>query len=364
MSVGFIIGILANIGVKMTGMEILPMTALDIFDNNKTKANSNNSLNLTLSIQNSIRDVINNNINKVVNIIAKSKVDIENISPKYLNEVVNDNDYETIGSGFLINKKGYIVTNYHVVQHSKKLKISFIGTNWIDASLLAYDKKFDIAIIKSNELINIEPVKFADSENLHIGDFTIAIGNPYGLEGTANFGIISGIGRNKIGHDSNWSKFKNYIQTDAPINQGNSGGPLLNIKGEVIGMNSAIYSPSEGSIGIGFATPVNTVKAVAKRLIKYGRIEHVFVGINYDHSQKKSQNGIYIKSIYTDSPAHKAGLVPGERIIKLNNIPIYSGYHFDMALLDYRIGDNLTITVYNTKEKNEKEITFKLTEEI
>ena len=234
---------------------------------------------------------------------------------------------KSIGSGFIISKKGYIVTNAHVIENAKNIVVIFENEKEFQAKIVGVDTISDIAVIKIEAGNNIPVVSLGDSESIKIGNLAIAIGNPFGLSGTFTFGVISAKGRNEGIFDRN-AVFKNYIQTDASINKGNSGGPLLNIHGQVIGINTAIYTGGgSGSVGIGFAIPVNVAKNVITQLISKGSVDRGYVGIlirNLDDSiakfhKLKNSDGVLVNSVEPKGPADKAGVKPGDIILKVNN---------------------------------------------
>jgi len=345
---GFILGILLNINFKLSSMEVFPFSDISLSEDSEQ-----NLINISgvSTIQRTINKSIQKAIPSVVNIVAECQKKDTSITYTYLNGNFKSG-YETVGAGFVINRRGFIVTNYHVIESAKKLKICFVNSDWQEAKIYAYDKATDIALIKTKNIPKgVRVSKVANSDNVNIGDFALAIGNPYGLEGTVNFGIISGLGRSKIEANSPAGIYKNYIQTDAPINQGNSGGPLLNIDGEVIGMNTAIYSPSEGSIGIGFALPINAVMVIVNDLIKNRKFDLGYLGINYDHSKRFFDLGVMIDSVYTNSPAYTSGFMPGDIIMTCQSKVVRSGWDLDQLLIRYKVGDELNFII---KRENEK----------
>ena len=234
-----------------------------------------------------------------------------------------------LGSGVIYNKKGnkyYIITNNHVIEGVDKIKIIVDANNSYDGKILAGDPDVDIAIVEIETKDQLQIAKFGNSDNLKAGDFVIAIGNPFGLQGTMTFGIISALGRGDI--TAGRVNLTNFIQTDAAINPGNSGGPLINLKGEVIGINTLIYSRSGGNVGIGFAIPGNIAQNIANQIIEKGKVEHGWLGIYFELLTKETikklnlknvKTGIYVTQVVEDSPADKAGLKAGDIILELNN---------------------------------------------
>ncbi|WP_343153905.1 Do family serine endopeptidase [Buchnera aphidicola (Mindarus keteleerifoliae)] len=234
-----------------------------------------------------------------------------------------------IGSGVIINAEhGYIVTNNHVVQNANKIQVKLNDGRLYNANLIGQDELSDIALLKLNNAKNLIAIKMIESENLKVGDYTIAIGNPYGLGETVTSGIISALGRSGL----NNSHYENFIQTDAAINKGNSGGALVNLEGKLIGINTAILSPDGGSIGIGFSIPTNIVKNITDQIIKYGHVIRGELGIigtelTFDLSKAMSlklRRGAFINQVFKNSSADLSGIKPGDIIISLNKKPIFN----------------------------------------
>ena len=234
----------------------------------------------------------------------------------------NHTNNSIAGSGFIVSSDGYVVTNYHVIKDSKIIKvISNIGI--YDALLVGYDNRIDIALLKISSDKEHSYVKFADSSNIEVGDFIVAIGNPYGLGGTVTTGIISALNR-----DINMTPYDNFIQLDAAINRGNSGGPTFNMDGLVIGVNTAIISPTGGNIGLAFSIPANDVKKSIDDLKNYGYVKRSWIGINIQPLDQnmleaidiKGYNGsVIITNINPDSPALKYNLQIGDIIYAIND---------------------------------------------
>jgi S1-C subfamily serine protease len=226
-----------------------------------------------------------------------------------------------LGSGFVFDKAGHIVTNYHVIRGAETVNVSFSNDESVRASLVGADPSTDLAMLKVNTPSRgLTPLVLGDSTSVQVGDQVVAIGNPFGFERSMTAGIVSAIGR--VLQAPNNLAIDNAIQTDAPINPGNSGGPLLNARGEVIGVNTQITtgSNSDGSVGIGFAVPVDTVKSVAAQIIRHGKAEHAFLGIEATSITRDiarlfrlPQHGLLVDSVVPDSAAAKAGVRPGRR---------------------------------------------------
>ncbi len=226
-----------------------------------------------------------------------------------------------LGSGFVIKQNGTVITNNHVIQNAEGILVKFTDGKEYEAKLIGTDPISDIAVLKIQSNKKFPAVKFADSDKAKVGDWVLAIGNPFGLGGTVTQGIISAINR-----DINMGRYDNFIQTDASINQGNSGGPLFNMSGEVLGINTAIFSNSGGSVGIGFAIPANFAKNVIEQLIKYGETKRGWLGVRIQTVTKEIADslglnetiGALVTDVNKNSPADKAGLQQGDIITEFN----------------------------------------------
>ncbi|MBU0991176.1 MAG: DegQ family serine endoprotease [Proteobacteria bacterium] len=228
------------------------------------------------------------------------------------------------GSGFIISKDGYILTNHHVVGEADKITVVLQGGKEYDAKPIGTDPKSDVAIIKIEDAKDLPVLPLGDSDALEVGEWVMAIGNPFGLSHTMTVGIVSAKGRNAVGI----TDYEDFIQTDAAINPGNSGGPLINIDGEAIGINSAIFSRSGGYMGIGFAIPINMVKIIKDQLIDKGEVTRGYLGVviqDLDADLIKSfglameTQGVLIADISEDSPAAKAGLKRGDVVLRFDS---------------------------------------------
>ncbi len=230
------------------------------------------------------------------------------------------------GSGIIIDRRGHIVTNNHVVEDAGSLEVTLADGSKVRAKLVGRDPLNDLAVIR----IDVPPVKLqvvtlGDSSQLQIGQIAIAIGNPFGLDRTVTTGVVSSLGRSL--RTESGREIRGVIQTDAAINPGNSGGPLLNSRGEVIGINTAIFSPSGGSVGIGFAIPINTAKRIVPELIARGRVSHPYLGIsglsvNAEVSRVLElpvEHGVLVVSVSQQSPAAKSGIRGGQRRVRVGN---------------------------------------------
>lgn len=231
---------------------------------------------------------------------------------------------EGLGSGFIMEKSGYIITNNHVVSDADKLTVTLLSGKEYKAKVIGTDPPTDVAVIKI-EADDLPVLEFGNSDNLRVGDWVIAIGNPFGLTSTVTVGVASAKGRSGIGVED----YEDFIQTDAAINMGNSGGPLLDARGKVIGINTAILSPSGGSLGIGFAIPSNVAKTIYKQLKENGHVTRGYLGVaiqqltpslaQYFHLTQGK--GILVAEVSKDSPAEKAGLKQGDVIMRIDDKP-------------------------------------------
>ncbi len=227
------------------------------------------------------------------------------------------------GSGFLISADGHILTNNHVVENAEKMTVTLADNSKVEAKLIGTDPQSDVALIKIDVPQELPTLPLGDSDALDVGEWVIAIGNPFGLNQTVTVGVVSAKGRSRVGIN----EYENFIQTDAAINPGNSGGPLLNIYGQVIGINSALYSRTGGYMGIGFAIPINMVKSIEDQLQKHGKVTRGWLGvIIQDVTQElaesfglKRAEGILVSEAQPDSPAAKAGIKQGDVILKLDD---------------------------------------------
>ncbi|MGK2888888.1 MAG: serine endoprotease DegP [Candidatus Malihini olakiniferum] len=238
-------------------------------------------------------------------------------------------NFQALGSGVVINaEKGYVVTNNHVVENADKIQVRLYDGRRYDAKVIGKDPRTDVALIQLIDFKNLTAIKIADSDQLCVGDYTVAIGNPYGLGQTATSGIVSALGRSGL----NIENYENFIQTDAAINRGNSGGALVNLNGELIGLNTAILAPDGGNIGIGFAIPSNMVKNLTAQLVEYGDVKRGELGItgtelNSDLAQAMkvdARRGAFVSQVRLKSAADEAGIKAGDVILTLNDKPISS----------------------------------------
>jgi S1-C subfamily serine protease len=271
------------------------------------------------------------------------------------------------GSGFIVSKDGYVITNFHVIQNAQKLEVSLSNGKTYTAKLMGGDASTDVALLKIDDPAGFPYVDIGTSSDLVVGESVFAIGNPFGLKSTYTTGVISSLDRSI--KTPNNRLVENVIQTDAAINPGNSGGPLLDSEGRVIGMNTAIFSPSGGSAGIGFAIPIDRVNRVVAELKDHGKVIRPYLGLSIglelnpylaQNLQLPVKQGLMVAEINPGSPAAKAGLMPGTRALKAGNRmipfggdiitkidgrPATSSQQFLSLVESKRPGDTLTLSV-------------------
>ena len=263
-----------------------------------------------------------------------------------------------LGSGFIIDAKGIVITNNHVIQGAEDILVTVNGEKEFKAKIIGADPLSDIAVLEIQSKEKFVPLQFGDSDKARIGDWVIAIGNPFGLGGTVTSGIISARNRS-IG----LSRYEDYIQTDASINQGNSGGPLFDMNGDVIGINTAILGQS-GSIGIGFSIPSNSAKKVINQLIKYGETKRGWLGVRIqvvtkeiaDIEKLDKPRGALVASVAENSPSDKAGIKAGDIILEFNNTEIKEMKELPKIVAQTEVGKTVEVKVW----RNKKEITKKI----
>jgi serine protease Do len=266
---------------------------------------------------------------------------------------------QSLGSGVIVSPDGYIITNNHVVEKSDEIKVTLLDKRTFKGRIVGADPKTDIAIVKI-DATNLPTIPWGDSEKLQVGEFVLAIGNPYGLSHTVTMGIISAVGRANVGV----ADYEDFIQTDAAINPGNSGGPLVNIQGELIGINTAIFSRTGGYQGIGFAVPSNMVRPIMSQLIQKGKIIRGWLGVTIQEltpelSQKfgleKSQ-GALVSDVAKRSPAERAGIMRGDIILEFNGKEVKDVGNLRNMVAQSKVGSDVTIKIL----RSGKEYTVRL----
>lgn len=267
----------------------------------------------------------------------------------------------SLGSGFIIDEKeGYVVTNSHVVDQADEIKVTLYDDTTLDATLVGRDSKTDLAVLKITASdVKLTAVEWGNSQNMRVGDWVLAVGNPFGLGGTVTAGIISARQRN-----INAGPYDDFIQTDASINRGNSGGPMFNMAGNVIGINTAIFSPTGGSVGIGFAVPSELARPIIQQLIQYGQTRRGWLGVRIQTvTDEIAENlgldqakGALIASITPSGPADKAGLKTGDVIIGFDNKDIEQMRNLPRIVADTEIGKSVEITVWRQGKVSKKTV--------
>jgi serine protease Do/serine protease DegQ len=298
----------------------------------------------------------------VVNIAVSSKVQIQNplLNDPFFRRFFNvppgqqqpqEREEQAIGSGVIVDAaKGYVLTNNHVVEHADKIKVRLNDDRQFDAKLIGTDPQTDLAVLQI-KADGLSALPLGDSSQLQVGDFVVAIGSPFNLRQTVTSGIVSGLSRDT---GSNDGSYQDFIQTDASINPGNSGGALINLRGELVGINSQIYSQSGGSIGIGFSIPVNLAKSVMSQLIANGKVERGIIGINGQSltpelvkalGLKDNTHGALVSKVGAGTPAEKAGLKEGDVVIQANGKPIKDMLELRNLIGLMKVGDKVDLTL-------------------
>jgi len=227
----------------------------------------------------------------------------------------------SLGSGVIVSQDGYILTNHHVVESADQIEVAFADGRNAKGHIVGTDPETDLAVIKVDVSYPLPAITFANGDTTHVGDIVLAVGNPFGVGQTVTMGIVSALKRNHLG----LSTFENFIQTDAAINPGNSGGALVDASGSLLGINSAIYSPNGGSLGIGFAIPVSTAKKVMEQIIQTGSVTRGWIGVAVqdmtpelaESFKLKAAHGVLISEIMRGGPADKAGIKPGDILLSI-----------------------------------------------
>lgn len=260
-----------------------------------------------------------------------------------------------LGTGFILSSDGYICTNHHVIARVDKITVKIDNKSYT-AKIIGSDERTDLALLKINPDEKLKPVFLGNSDEVMVGDWAIAIGNPFGLDKTFTVGVISATGRKDV---DLMGGSQSHIQTDASINPGNSGGPLINIDGEVIGINRMIYSRTGGNLGIGFAIPINKAKTVLEELKKYKKIKRGFLGVqivplNEEYAKEiglKNNEGALVGALVDDSPAQKGGIMVGDVILEVKNKKIKNYADLVEIVEKTKIGKTLKVVVWRKKSR-------------
>lgn len=260
-----------------------------------------------------------------------------------------------LGSGFIIDHDGYIVTNNHVIENADEIKVKLANEKEYDAEVVGRDPKTDLALIKINDARGLIPLQLGDSNRLRVGTWVVAIGSPFGLDQTVTAGIVSAKGRS-IGA----GPYDNFIQTDASINPGNSGGPLMNMEGEVVGINTAIMSRSGGNNGIGFAIPINMARKIVEQIKNDGEVTRAWLGVVIqdlspelaEYYSIESEKGVLVTQIYKGDPAERAGIRANDIITEVDGEKVSSSRELSRKIANLVVGDQVPITIVrNGKEE-------------
>jgi len=266
----------------------------------------------------------------------------------------------SLGSGVIVSAEGYILTNNHVVESADEIDVALADGRTAAAKVVGTDPETDLAVIKIN-LPNIPAITLGQPDDTKVGDVVLAIGNPFGVGQTVTMGIISALGRNNLTDNA----FQNFIQTDAAINPGNSGGALVDINGNLLGINTAIYSQTGGSVGIGFATPVSTVKAVMEQIISQGQVVRGWIGVEpqditpelAESFGLKQKSGAIIAGVIRGGPADKAGMKPGDILVSIAGKPVRDTTEMLNLVAQLKPGNTAKIVVFRNKQEPTLEIT-------
>ncbi|MDR4124705.1 S1C family serine protease [Yanghanlia caeni] len=254
----------------------------------------------------------------------------------------------SLGSGVIVRADGYILTNYHVVEAADSIRVALNDGREADARVVGADPETDLAVLKI-QLPKLQAIEFDEDERLRVGDVVLAIGNPFGVGQTTTLGIVSALGRNRLGINI----YENFIQTDAAINPGNSGGALVDAHGRLVGINTAIYSETGGSLGIGFAIPARSAQTILEEIIRSGKVTRGWVGIEPQDITPdlmrafglKQQNGLIVAGVLRGGPAHRAGLRVGDIVLALDGEPLPDSIAFLNAVAPLKPGTDVQLTV-------------------
>ena len=313
-----------------------------------------------VGVHNSVKD-------SIVNIRTKKTVTVNTYNP--LEELLygrsggqEKRESGSLGSGFVVSKDGYVVTNNHVIDGADEIYVKFSNGREYRTKLVGTSPEVDIAVLKIDSNETFKPLEFANSDQVQIGQWSIAFGNPLGLNDSMTVGIVSAAGRSSLGIE----EIENFIQTDASINQGNSGGPLIDITGKVIGVNAAIYSQSGGSVGIGFAIPANLVTTVKDSIIATGKFEKPYIGIylgNLDADKVKalnlkSSNGVFIAGTVPNGPAAAAGITKNDIITAVDGKEVNSAGAFVGEIAAKKVGQSVKLTISRNGKTSEVSVTL------
>jgi serine protease Do len=267
----------------------------------------------------------------------------------------------SLGSGVVVAADGYIVTNHHVVNKADEIKVLMSDKREFKAKLIGSDSKTDLAVLKV-EADGLHTVPWSDSDKLEVGEFVLAVGNPFGLTQTVTMGIVSAVGRASMGI----AEYEDFIQTDAAINPGNSGGALVNTKGELVGINTAIYSQSGGNMGIGFAVPSNMARSILEQLVKNGKVVRGWLGVSIQELSPElasqfglpDTKGVLVSDVLEGSPAKRAGFERGDVIVAFDGKPVDTPTHLRNVVAQALVGKKVTVKFVRDKKERTVEVTI------
>lgn len=254
----------------------------------------------------------------------------------------------SLGSGVIVRSEGYILTNYHVVEAADSIRVALSDGRESDAKVVGADPETDLAVLKIG-LPDLQAIEFDTDDRLQVGDVVLAIGNPFGVGQTTTLGIVSALGRNRLGINI----YENFIQTDAAINPGNSGGALVDADGRLVGINTAIYSETGGSLGIGFAIPVKTAETILEEIIRSGKVTRGWLGIEPQDITPdlmrafglRKQDGVIVAGVLRGSPAHRAGLRVGDIVLSMDDVELHDSVDFLNAIAPLKPGASVAMVV-------------------
>ena len=362
--------------IRLSIIKLILCSILILFlHNGNSYALTSNSITPSVIIGPNFADLAEDVINSVVNISTTQVVSNNDSSPSIpkdqsipdfykdwleKNKESQKKTFSSLGSGFIIDESGIIVTNAHVIKGADEIEVIFSDGIKLKAELIGKDIKTDIAVLKVNpeKEQSLKALKFGSSEELRVGDWVLAIGNPFGLGGTVTAGIVSAMNR-----DINAGPYDDFIQTDASINKGNSGGPLFNVNGEVIGINSAIISTSGGSVGIGFAIPSNTAIDIIDQLNEFGETKRGWLGVRIQIVTEeiaeslglKVNQGALVADVDIPSPASRAGIKAGDVIVSFGGIEIKEMRELPKVVAQTKIGSTVNVSIIrNGKNINKR----------
>ena len=286
--------------------------------------------------------------------------------PKAPDPTPNENLINSMGSGFVIDPKGLIVTNNHVIADAVNIQVHMQDGTLLKAELVGHDPKTDLAVIRVKPDKDLPSVAFGDSDKARIGEWVVAIGNPFGLGGSVSLGIVSA--RNR---DINAGPYDDYLQTDAAINKGNSGGPLFTLDGQVVGINTAIFSPTGGSVGIGFSVPSNTAKRVVEQLIKYGETRRGWLGVKLqaltpdiaEGMGMTKPHGALIADVTAGGPGEKGGLKAGDVVTAVDGHAVEDSKALRLIVAETEVGKEIKVTVLRDAKEQDLKISLGRLEE-